>query len=125
MEGRVDSEEILKSVFATSDSVRYVALYRDGTLASDVKTGLKNASASDSDVYEELLVNPGVLTLLGQRGKIDCGGLDYVLIRYGSFFQLVIPISRGHLSVCIEPNDSVLSVVQDVVGLLPGFDSED
>lgn len=121
----MDSEEILKSVFATSDSVRYVALYRDGTLASDVKTGLKNASASDSDVYEELLVNPSILTLLGQRGRIDCGGLDYVLIRYGSFFQLVIPISRGHLSVCIEPNDSVLSVVQDVVGLLPGFDSED
>ena len=41
--------------------------------------------------YEELLVNPTLLELTRQRGNIDCGGLEYLVIRYGNFFQLVLP----------------------------------
>ena len=60
-----------------------------------------------SDRYEELLVNPALLKLASQRGNIDCGGLDYLLVRYGNFFQFVLPESWGHVSVCIEADADV------------------
>ena len=59
---------------------------------------MAGASSSGSDRYEELLANPAVLTLLSQRGEIDCGGLRYVLVRYGNFFQLVTRIPRAGIS---------------------------
>jgi hypothetical protein len=30
--------------------------------------------------------------------------LDYVVIRYGNFFQFVAPIEGGHVSVAFEPD---------------------
>lgn len=104
----------IPSLFAVSDSVRYVAIYRDGELTTQARSDLANASSSESDRYEELLVNPTLLKLASQRGDIDCGGLDYVLVRYGHFFQLVVPQPWGHVSVCIEPGDEVLGVVEGV-----------
>lgn len=85
-----------------SDVVRYAAVYRDGELRTGSKAGTLDASAAESDRYEELLVNPTVLLLTSQRRNIDCGGLEYVVIRYGSFFQLVYPMPWGHVSVCLE-----------------------
>lgn len=43
-----------------------------------------------------------VFTLLRQRGEIDCGGLRYAVIRYGNFFEFVLPLKEGHLSVGID-----------------------
>ena len=90
------------AVFAASPAVRYVAVYRNGSLSSRQRAGIAGASAGESDKYEELIVNPTLITLLRQRGDIDCGGLDYALIRYGSFFELVVPLRDGHLSVGLE-----------------------
>jgi hypothetical protein len=87
-----------------SAAIRYVAVYLDGKLESAARTDIESASSSESDKYEELLVNPGILTLARQRGNINCGGTEYVLIRYGNFFQFVLPLPNGHVSVCIEPN---------------------
>jgi len=66
------------------------------------RSDLSGASASESDRYEELLVNPTLLTLVKQRGAIDCGGAHYVIVRYGNFYQLVIDLGDGHVSVCLE-----------------------
>jgi hypothetical protein len=44
--------------FQISKVVRYVALYLDGQLTLRERPGLANASASESDKYEELIVNP-------------------------------------------------------------------
>jgi hypothetical protein len=41
-------------------------------------------TASESDHYEELLVNPAILTLAHKRGNIDCGGLEYVVVATGT-----------------------------------------
>jgi hypothetical protein len=101
-------------LFAVSKDIRYVAVYRDGQLSTDARADLKNASASESDKYEELFVNPTLLKLTTQRGNLDCGGLDYVLIRYGNFFQLVIPVSDGHYSICIEPHADLQKVIAAV-----------
>ncbi|GJG89529.1 hypothetical protein tb265_47100 [Gemmatimonadetes bacterium T265] len=100
-------------VFALSPDVRYVATYVDGRLDLAARAA-PNASAAESDRYEELLVNPTLLTLAGQRGRIDCGGLEYVLVRYGHFFQLVVPIRGGHISVAVEPSGAPLDLVDGV-----------
>lgn len=64
---------------------------------------LKNVSSGESDKYEELLVNPTLIKLASQRGNIDCGGLQYFMIRYGNFFVLLFPTRDGHVNFGIEP----------------------
>jgi hypothetical protein len=97
-------DRLVDALFALTSDIRYVAVYRRGELSLRQRPDLNLASASESDRYEELLVNPTVLTLTRQRGNIDCGGLDYVVIRYGNFFQFVAPIDGGHVSVAFEPH---------------------
>jgi hypothetical protein len=106
--------DIAAMLFDAIPDVRYVATYRAGALALHQRPAIENASASESDRYEELIVNPTLLTLLAQRGNIDCGGLEYVVIRYGSFFELVQPLRDGHLSVGIEPHAEVMSVAAEI-----------
>lgn len=93
---------MIEKIFQLSDSIRYVALYKNGQIESKSKANTSGASSSESDRYEELLVNPTLLKLASQRGNIDCGGLEYILVRYGNFFQFVLPVSWGHVSVCME-----------------------
>lgn len=95
-------------IAALGADVRYVALYEGrGEPQLWSRPDLANASASDSDRYEELLVNPTLLTLARQRGAIDCGGLDYLVVRYGHFFQVIVPRASGHVSVALEPHADV------------------
>jgi hypothetical protein len=82
--------------------VRYVAVYRKGRLRMRQRPGLAGASAAESDKYEELIVNPTLLKLVTQRGDIDCGGVKFVVIRYGNFFQTVFPMPDGHVGVGLE-----------------------
>jgi hypothetical protein len=102
---------IPEALFRSSPAVRYVAVYHRGEVHLAQRPDLSHASSSESDRYEELLVNPAVLLLTGQRGDIDCGGREYVLVRYGHFFQLVHPVDGGHISVAIEPGIDPLSLV--------------
>ena len=104
-------QDTLRRVLGLSSAVRYVAIYHAGQLASAARPDLENASSSESDKYEELLVNPTLITLIRQRGNIDCGGLEYVLIRYGSFFEFVAPLDDGHVSVGIETSGDPLPLV--------------
>ncbi len=108
-----------EAVFAVSPAVRYVAIYRNGTLSSHQRPGIANASAGESDKYEELIVNPTLITLLRQRGEIDCGGLDYALVRYGNFLELVVPLGDGHLSVGVEPDADAAFVADAICRLAP------
>jgi hypothetical protein len=80
---------VIEQIFAVSPAVRYVALYRNGELTSRQRAGAEGASSSESDRYEELLVNPVLLTLVRQGGNIDCGGAEFVIVRYGNFYQLI------------------------------------
>src|SRR5690349_24655038 len=105
-------------VFAISPDIRYVAAAHGQQVQLRSRPDLHNASASDSDRYEELLVNPTLLTLARQRGEIDCGGLAYLIIRYGFFFQLVIPLKEGHISIAFEPQADPVSYVEQVTHIL-------
>ncbi|MEM9997186.1 MAG: hypothetical protein AAF809_05750 [Bacteroidota bacterium] len=101
---------MIDEIFALSAHIRYVALYRDGHLTSRQKAEVADASSSESDRYEELFVNPALLTLATQRGTLDCGGLDYLLIRYGHFFQFVFAQPWGHVSVCIDAEADAIGI---------------
>lgn len=103
-------EALKNQIFSISDYVRYVAIYANDKLISGEKSSIKNTSSSESDKYEELIVNPTLLKLVIQRGNIDCGGVEYVIIRYGSFFEFVMPIKNGHVSVGIEPHSDIMEI---------------
>jgi len=111
---------MIESIFELSDSIRYVAVYKNGQLESKSKSNTLGASSSESDRYEELLVNPTLIKLTSQRGNIDCGGLDYILVRYGNFFQFVLPKTWGHVSVCVEANADPIDIGAQVKSMVNG-----
>ena len=106
---------MIQKIFAISKDIRYVAVYRDGRLQMKSRESLAEASSPESDRYEELLVNPALITLASQRGNIDCGGLDYLIVRYGHFFQFVLPTEWGHVSVCIERAADPVAIGQQIM----------
>jgi hypothetical protein len=111
-------QQLIKDVLSLSENIRYVAIYTNNELTAFSKPGTRGVSSSESDKYEELIVNPTILTLVKQRGDIDCGGARFVLIRYGNFYQFVAPIQKGHISICIEPNADPLQLVEPIESLL-------
>lgn len=111
-------ESLKEKIFAISKDIRYVAIYTDDKLVSSERPGLENTSSSESDKYEELIVNPTLLKLVTQRGNIDCGGAQYVIIRYGSFYEFVMPLKNGHLSVGIESHADLMSIAYEIQHLV-------
>lgn len=93
----------IEAFFQISNDVRYVATYISGQLTMTERPGLANASSSESDKYEELIVNPALVLLVKQRGEIDCGGVQYIVVRYGNFWQTIWPVKGGHVSIGLEP----------------------
>jgi hypothetical protein len=108
------AQDAIARIFGLSAAVRYVALYRGGILVSRQHTDVVGASGSESDRYEELFVNPTLLTLVRQRGNVDCGGASFVLVRYGNFYQLVIDLPDGHASVCFELTANPLDYAETI-----------
>jgi hypothetical protein len=108
---------VFGEIFGLSSAVRYVSVYCSGKLESRQRDNLSTASQSESDKYEELLVNPTILTLVNQRGNIDCGGARFVLIRYGNFYQLLVALSNGHVSVCFELTSNPIDYAEAIMAL--------
>ncbi|MET3578802.1 hypothetical protein ABID19_001827 [Mesorhizobium robiniae] len=98
-------------IFEISPDIRYVATYRGDRLDRAEREGIADASSSESDRYEELLVNPALLTLVKQRGDIDCGGAEFIIVGYGKFLQLVIALPDGHVSIAFEKTANPLAFV--------------
>lgn len=109
---------MIESIFKLSNAIRYVAIYKNDKLISREKTDIAAASSTDSDRYEELFINPALLKLTSQRGNLDCGGLEYILVRYGNFFQFVLPQEDGHVSVCIEADADPVRIGKDIIELI-------
>src|ERR1700755_3667240 len=77
--GGKSMNDLHDNVFAISPDIRYVAAAHGEQLEMRSRPDLQNASSSNSDLYEELLVKPTLLTLATRRGNIDCGGLRYLI----------------------------------------------
>lgn len=116
------SEQLIRDVFELSPDVRYVAVRRGASLVMRERGGLASASSAESDRYEELLVNPTLLTLARARGEIDCGGLRYLVVGYGSFHQLVVPLADGHVSIAVERTADPVPLVTRVLELVERHD---
>jgi len=112
-------DEITTTVFNLGTHIRYVAFGLGQEVSTAQREGVSDASDSGSDFYEELLVNPTLLILAKQRGELDCGGLRHLIVGYGNFNQVVVPLpDGGHLSVCVELGadaDLVAGQLRDIV----------
>jgi hypothetical protein len=118
MKGERSVDALTNALFDLTPEIRYVAVYEDGNLSMRQRPNIDQASVPESDRYEELLVNPTLLKLTTQRGDIDCGGLRYVVVRYGNFYQLVVPINCGHVSIAFEPQTGPIPYTSRIVDLL-------
>ena len=110
--------DLHEEIFAISPDIRYVAAAHDQHVQMRPRPDLHDASSGDSDLYEELLVNPTLLTLATQRGNIDCGGLRYLIVGYGHFHQLVIPGPPGHVSVAFELGANPADYLQAILDVM-------
>src|SRR5262245_51585801 len=105
-------------ILAISPDIRYIASASGQAVQMQSRPDLRNASSSDSDLYEELLVNPTLLTLATQRGNIDCGGLRYLIVGYGHFNMLVIPSGAGHVGVGFELSANPVDHLQAILDVI-------
>jgi hypothetical protein len=115
-------DQLIDALLALSPHIRYVAIRQGAELTLRERAGLAGASGAESDRYEELLVNPTLLTLTTQRGNIDAGGLRYVLVRYGNFFQLVLPTPSGHVSIAFEPRAVSVELLEPITTILRHYE---
>jgi len=111
-------EDLSRQLFAIGAFIRYVAFGEGQRVSTTERSGLDGASDQISDQFEELFVNPAILTLARQRGELDCGGLRYVAVEYGNFTQLVIPTVSGHVSIALETGTDLRPVAEAVGTIL-------
>jgi hypothetical protein len=109
-----------EALFGLGEHVRYVAFGDGQHISMAQRDGVAGASAEESDFFEELLVNPALLTLARQRGELDCGGLRHLVVAYGNFNQVILPMpdGSGHVSVCVELGTDPSNVAEQVADLL-------
>ncbi len=117
-----DKDRLIREAFEISGSIRYVAVYDHEGLAMRQRSDISHVSSGESDKYEELLVNPTLIKLASQRGNIDCGGLEYFIIRYGNFFVLLFPCRDGHVNFGVEPGMNPFSFIEPIKILLRKYD---
>ena len=106
------------AIFALGPHIRYVAFASGQSIDTAQREGLERASDTGSDFFEELLVNPTLVTLARQRGDLDCGGLRCLIVGYGNFNQVVVPTPDGHISVCVELEADPVRVAEQVSRLV-------
>jgi hypothetical protein len=116
-----DWEKFVEELFKISGQIRYIAVYDQDDLFMKQRSDIFNVSASESDKYEELLVNPTLIKLASQRGNIDCGGLQYLIIRYGNFFVLLVPGKDGHINIGLEPDQNPVLLMEPLRELLKKY----
>ncbi|QEC66064.1 hypothetical protein FRZ67_01610 [Panacibacter ginsenosidivorans] len=111
-------ENLIDEAMALTPAIRYVATYINGDLLLKERSGIIGNSSSESDKYEELIVNPALLKLTTQRGNIDCGGLNYIIIRYNNFFVMLFPVEGGHVNFGFEPDANPFNWIGPISSLL-------
>ena len=113
-----NTNQIIDDLFNFLLEIRYVAIYQNDELTFKQRKQTSDSSSSDTDKYEELLVNPTLLTIARQRGNIDCGGLRFIIVGYGNFYQLVKEIKNGQISICLEKNVDLTIVPEKIFEFL-------
>ena len=107
--------QLSDQLFALDANIRYGAVNQSGQIAEMTQNPrLPTSNPRETDKYEELLVNPAILQLAMNRGNLDMDGTRYVVIRYGTMFEIVLPYQQGHLSVGAELAANVTQVAEKI-----------
>ena len=106
------------AIFGLGPHVRYVAFGSGQEVDMRQGPDIRAASSSESDFFEELLVNPTLLALARQRGELDCGGLRYLIVAYGSFNVVVMPLNGGHVTVGVALDADPVTTAAQVAALV-------
>jgi hypothetical protein len=108
----MQAESLLDAILELSPIIRYAALHLGGgEPVLRERAGSSARGASEGERWDELVVNPVLVELASRRGNVDCGGLDFLAVRYRRFFNLVIPVVDGHLSIVLDPDADPLPLV--------------
>lgn len=91
-------ERLISDLFALG-GIGYVALSVGTEVVLRQLPGLATQTTAESNFFEELLVNPTLLKLAGQRGDLNCGGLDHIAVGYGDFTMVLLRMEEGHLAL--------------------------
>lgn len=119
MQTMASVEKLGGRLFQLEPKIRYVAVNQEGKIVEmEQSAAHPSYNAVESDRIEELIVNPVVLELTSRRGNIDMDGIRYVVIRYGTQYQLIMPYRRGHLSIGVEKEDNPLAIADRVATAL-------
>jgi hypothetical protein len=112
-------EKLSERLFRLEPRIRYVALNQKGQIKEMRQSPLHPShNPPESDRIEELFVNPIVLEITARRGNLDMDGIRYVIIRYGTQYQLLLPYRDGHLSVGVNLEDDPIETARKVVAAL-------
>ena len=108
-------EKLSTRLFSLEPKIRYVAVNQRGRIV-EMEQSAKHQSYNprETDRMEELVVNPTVLEITSRRGNIDMDGIRYVVIRYGTQYQLIMPYLEGHLSIGVELEDDPVEIASRV-----------
>jgi len=107
--------DLAKRLFALDPNIRYVAVVQSGQITAMTQNPqLPTSNPHETDRFEETLVNPVILQLAVYRGNLDMDGTRYVVIRYGTMFELIFPYLQGHLSVGVELSANATQVAEKI-----------
>ncbi|HXG21429.1 MAG TPA: hypothetical protein VNN62_20440 [Methylomirabilota bacterium] len=109
------SEKISSQLFKLEPRIRYVAVNQNGVIVEmEQSPQHPTYNPHETDRMEELIVNPIVLEIARRRGNIDMNGMRYVIIRYGTQYQLLMPYREGHISIGVELEDDPIEIARKV-----------
>lgn len=77
--------------------------------------------SNESDQYEEIIVNPTLLKLVTQRGNVDCGGVQYDVVRYGLCSAFILPVAHGHATVSFELDSKLDTEIPAIIPVINGI----
>lgn len=113
------SEKISAKLFDLDSNIRYVAVNQNERIVEmEQNPKWPSLNPTETDRMEELIVNPTILELTRRRGNLDMDGIRYVVVRYGTMYELIFPFKDGHLSIGIELNANPTEVAQKVAKCL-------
>ena len=119
MNATITKEKLSDQLFQLEPRIRYVAVNQGGRIVEmEQSPSHPTNNPHETDRMEELIVNPAVLDLTTRRGNIDMDGLRFVIIRYGTQYQLIMPYLHGHLSIGIELQDDPVEIAGKVAAAL-------
>jgi len=119
MNATTGKEKLSGRLFRLEPKIRYVAVNQGGRIVEmEQSPSHPTNNPHETDRMEELIVNPAVLDLTTRRGDIDMDGLRFVIIRYGTQYQLIMPYLDGHLSIGIELQDDPVKIAGKVAAAL-------